>query len=340
MVRDHLDRSKVWATCSESRFPARDEPASLLNQRCPGRRPPPARRPGRSSGSPEWPLTQSNATSPRSMNSVTSGSHRSRLATGFLALLVQSRSSQPRHQRSRKQLTTYVESLTTRSGPWLARIASRAARISIRWLVVWSSRPESKLPGARWCPAPRPSRRGRGCPSRPRRSTRAWRRPGRASGRAGASYAGAWWGSREQPSRPLRSAHERDRRCLADLRRLRVGRRAGVRRPHRRDVPPRQGARHRPDRLRPARRAQRLPAAHRRRADPRARARAHLERRRLRAAHRQRAVGEERQVGLLHRWRPADPRAHGLPVRRGRGPPRVRRPGAASGGCTSWSASG
>ena len=59
--------------------------------------------------------------------------------------------------------------------------------------------------------------------------------------------------------------------------------------------------------------------AHRRRAAPRPRARAHLERRGLRAAHRQRAVGGERQVGLLHRRRPADPGSHGLPVRRGRG---------------------
>ena len=53
---------------------------------------------------------------------------------------------------------------------------------------------------------------------------------------------------------------------------------------------------------------------------------------------------EERQVGLLHRWRPADPRArratstaeHG----RHRARRRARRPGAARPGCTSWSASG
>ena len=64
-----------------------------------------------------------------------SGSHRSRLATGLRALVVQPRSSQPCHQRSRKQFTTYVESLTTSSGPSFARTASSAAWISIRWLV-------------------------------------------------------------------------------------------------------------------------------------------------------------------------------------------------------------
>ena len=48
---------------------------------------------------------------------------------------------------------------------------------------------------------------------------------------------------------------------------------------------------------------------------------------------------EERQVGLLHRRRPADPRPRGLPVRRRARPPRpsTRR---SSGGSTSWSASG
>ena len=65
------------------------------------------------------------------------------MATGFLAEVVQPRSIQPCHQRSRKQLTTYVESLTTSSGPSLARTASRAARISIRWLVLGSSCPEA-----------------------------------------------------------------------------------------------------------------------------------------------------------------------------------------------------
>ena len=39
------------------------------------------------------------------------------------------------------------------------------------------------------------------------------------------------------------------------------------------------------------------------------------ERRRLRAAHRQRPEREERQVGVLHRRRPADPRPGRLPVR-------------------------
>ena len=34
------------------------------------------------------------------------GSHRSRLATGFFAVFIQPRCSQPSHQRSRKQFTT------------------------------------------------------------------------------------------------------------------------------------------------------------------------------------------------------------------------------------------
>ena len=67
------------------------------------------------------------------------------MATGFLAEFVHPRSSQPCHQRSRKQFTTYVESLTTSSGPWLARTASSAARISMRWLVLGSSRPEANV---------------------------------------------------------------------------------------------------------------------------------------------------------------------------------------------------
>ena len=46
------------------------------------------------------------------------------------------------------------------------------------------------------------------------------------------------------------------------------------------------------------------------------RARADVERRRLRAADRQRPEREERQVGVLHRRRPADPRSRRLPVRR------------------------
>ena len=95
--------------------------------------------------SPEWPFTQPNAMSPRSTYRPTSGSHRSRLATGFLAEFVQPRSSQPCHQRSRKQLTTYVESLTTSSGPSFASTASSAARISIRWLVLRASRPEANV---------------------------------------------------------------------------------------------------------------------------------------------------------------------------------------------------
>ena len=54
-----------------------------------------------------------------------------------------------------------------------------------------------------------------------------------------------------------------------------VGRRARLRGPDRPHLPPGEGARDGADRLRPARRAQRLPPAHRRRAAARARARAH-----------------------------------------------------------------
>ena len=57
-------------------------------------------------GSPECPLTQRKLTFPRERTSLTNGSQRSRLATGFLALVSQPRASQPCHQRSRKQLTT------------------------------------------------------------------------------------------------------------------------------------------------------------------------------------------------------------------------------------------
>src|SRR5262245_47797276 len=96
-----------------------------------------------------WPacaLIQRNVTSPRARTSSTNGSHRSRLATGLRAELTQPRRIQPSHQRSRKQLTTYVESLTTSSGPGWARTASYAAVISIRWLVVWGSWPDAKAP--------------------------------------------------------------------------------------------------------------------------------------------------------------------------------------------------
>ena len=68
------------------------------------------------------------------------------------------------------------------------------------------------------------------------------------------------------------------------------------------------------------------------------------QRRRLRAAHRQRPERQERQVGVLHRRRPADPRQGRLPVRAdghvdaGAPPNPSTRPSSA--GCTSWSASG
>ena len=88
-----------------------------------------------------WPFTHRNVTSPRARTASISGSHRSRLATGFFALLSQPRASQPSHHRSRKQFTTYVESLTISSGPSRARTASRAAWISMRWLVVRDSAP-------------------------------------------------------------------------------------------------------------------------------------------------------------------------------------------------------
>src|SRR5829696_4957933 len=84
--------------------------------------------------------------SSRNRTSATNGSQRSRLTTCFLALVSQPRASQPCHHRSRKQLTTYVESLSTSNGPSKARTASSTAWISIRWFVVWGDPPESCLP--------------------------------------------------------------------------------------------------------------------------------------------------------------------------------------------------
>ena len=75
-----------------------------------------------------------------------SGSHRSRLATGFLALLSHPLASQPSHHRSRKQFTTYVESLTTSIGLSKLRTASRAALTSMRWLVERASDPLANGP--------------------------------------------------------------------------------------------------------------------------------------------------------------------------------------------------
>ena len=49
--------------------------------------------------------------------SSTSGRHRSALATGCFLALRQPLASHFTHQRSRKQLTTYVESDTTTTGP-------------------------------------------------------------------------------------------------------------------------------------------------------------------------------------------------------------------------------
>jgi hypothetical protein len=76
----------------------------------------------------------------------TSGSHKSRLATGFFWLLTQFRWSHPSHHRSRKQLTTYVESLTTSRGPSSARTAWSAAVSSMRWLVVRAAAPLAYRP--------------------------------------------------------------------------------------------------------------------------------------------------------------------------------------------------
>ena len=80
---------------------------------------------------------------------------------------------------------------------------------------------------------------------------------------------------------------------------------------------------HRADRVRPARGAQRLPAAAPSTSCYRALDHArHVHRRRLRAAHRQRPVAQGRRLGVLLRRRPADPRQGRLPVRRGRRRPR------------------
>src|SRR5437764_14597889 len=97
-------------------------------------------------GSLEWPFTHRNTTSPRLFTAVTNGSHRSRLATGFLALFNHPRAIHPSHQRSRKQFTTYVESLTISSGPSMASTAWRAAAISMRWLVLLLSAPFAHRP--------------------------------------------------------------------------------------------------------------------------------------------------------------------------------------------------
>ena len=108
---------------------------------------------------------------------------------------------------------------------------------------------------------------------------------------------------RAAPSMRLSSPTCRRPQCpSSSTRRLGAGR--GVR-PDRRDLPPRgrrrAGPRHGADRLRPARGAQRVPPAHRRRALPGAGPRPDDAGRRLRAAHRQRAVGQGRRLGVLLR---------------------------------------
>ena len=96
-------------------------------------------------GSPLWPFTQSQVTS-RSSTSSMNGSHRSRLATGSFFEFFQPRASQPLYQPSRKQFTTYVESLTMCTGPSIVCTARYAARISMRWFVVAGSYPDAQAP--------------------------------------------------------------------------------------------------------------------------------------------------------------------------------------------------
>ena len=125
-------------------------------------------------GIPECPLTQRKVTGTSGESATArSGSHRSRFATGLRCEFFQSRLSQPSHHRSRKQLTTYVESLTTwipagRSGV-RARRASSTAVISIRWFVVLRlGAAREAAPGHR----PGPAASSPGCPCRRRPCTR------------------------------------------------------------------------------------------------------------------------------------------------------------------------
>src|SRR3954453_20268922 len=86
-----------------------------------------------------------------------SGSHRSRLATGLRLLFFQPRWRHPTYHLSRKQFTTYVESLTTSSGPSSVLTASSTAAISMRWLVVCGSAPLANAPsGTAHAPPPGP----------------------------------------------------------------------------------------------------------------------------------------------------------------------------------------
>jgi|SRR3954451_9881540 hypothetical protein len=81
--------------------------------------------------------------SSRSAAAATRGRQRSRFITGFFADVSQPLPSHFSHQRSRKQFTTYVESLTTSSGAGSVVTASRTAWTSIRWLVVAVAPPEA-----------------------------------------------------------------------------------------------------------------------------------------------------------------------------------------------------
>ena len=97
--------------------------------------------------SPEWPFTHRNVSSPsRSWNASTSGRQRSWLSTGVRFDVFQPLASHFAYQRSVKHCTTYFESLTTSSGPGSASSASSAARISMRWFVVWGSAPLACAP--------------------------------------------------------------------------------------------------------------------------------------------------------------------------------------------------
>ena len=97
--------------------------------------------------SPLWPLTHSNViSSRRARYRPISGFHRSWFLTGSFFAFFQSRRSQPSYQRCLKQSTTYLESLTMRRGPSMARIASSAACTSIRWFVVAAAEPLANAP--------------------------------------------------------------------------------------------------------------------------------------------------------------------------------------------------
>ena len=96
-------------------------------------------------GRREWPLTQRKGSPGRPRYSSISGSHRSRLATGWFWEFFQPRASQPRHQLSRKQLHDVGRvrhHLDRARFGTEVRSASSTAWISMRWLVVWAAPPE------------------------------------------------------------------------------------------------------------------------------------------------------------------------------------------------------